>query len=801
MGTYTLQATKSAILRYNDQNANDHTSTTFSPQDIRDLCVVGFSVPESAQFEKINSVEVYIANQRRKHGSAYINIIHDSFDENAVTYSSFNKLVSEYDYELVFGGRDMYGVVTTPWMYKSDDTPATWPNASAAEIARFGVALSADPTEDNELTGYPTIPIKNTNRPYIILKTSGTIPTTTGALVGGGSTRQNVINRTIPCAIAWALSTPDSDLTATPIKQTSAVIKWRAESESAEHVVNISGDALSFTAAANTFPTEKIYISGTVTLNTGATVNLAEARYYTGIIPELNDEFSFGGNPTFGQSLIIYGMSPSANANILKSADTIFRWEINKGIQSRMLNGSLAQTSAVFKWRNKGETTEHTTNLSGSTSTVTIPANTFTANQIEWAVTANLNTGEAVTTAWIAVNTAEPKPSAKIILPKDTIVDGSKGVPFEWEYSITSGTPQYAFELQKSADGSEWTTLVEKTVSEETSTTIPAASLTGGDMYWRVRVYNNDDIASEWSEAAKVLVVAAPASPGIVVVSEAPRFSIRWASSDQQGYEIAVDGETVLSRYGTASAYTYSDWLSDGSHTVAVRVQNKYSLWSEWATAALYITNAPGAAIYIGSKASPTPQLRITSSGYDYYVIYRNGKKIAQIKPSVLTTFTDNFANGGNRYIVRGGYDAGGNFGESAETSVTAGYDTLTLYDTVTRKRLRLSNAKRQTRETNLTISQNATLTHYSGAQLPTAEVGQQRDRRYQFECAFSAMSEREKAQELEAMLGHIVCICDQYGTALVGIASSARLVVSQFLYSYTVSVDEVDFDEVTANA
>ena len=114
---------------------------------------------------------------------------------------------------------------------------------------------------------------------------------------------------------------------------------------------------------------------------------------------------------------------------------------------------------------------------------------------------------------------------------------------------------------------------------------------------------------------------------------------------------------------------------------------------------------------------------------------------------------------------------------------------------------MRLVGAKRQTRETNLTISRNATLTHYSGAQLPTAETGQQRDRRYQFECAFSTRDERKNAEALEAMLGHIVCVCDQYGTALVGIASSARVTVSQFMYSYTVSVDEVDFDEVTANA
>ena len=195
------------------------------------------------------------------------------------------------------------------------------------------------------------------------------------------------------------------------------------------------------------------------------------------------------------------------------------------------------------------------------------------------------------------------------------------------------------------------------------------------------------------------------------------------------------------------------------------------------------------------------PQIRITSRGYDYYVVYRNGKRVAKIKSTFLTTFTDNFANGENTYVVRGGYDEDGNYGESADITVTAGYNTLTLYDTVSGKRLRLSNAKRQTRETNLTISRNATLTHYSGAQMPTAEIGQQRDRRYQFECAFSTRDERKNAEKLEAMLGHIVCVCDQYGTALVGIASSARLAISQFLYSYTISVDEVDFDEVSANA
>lgn len=497
---------------------------------------------------------------------------------------------------------------------------------------------------------------------------------------------------------------------------------------------------------------------------------------------------------------LIPGASSASNAPYIdKAQENYFKWKtVRTGVS--VSGNSLTH---AFLWKKQDADSWNEINnvelYSGNYYKITIPANTFPSGKIEYKVRAQLGSNTKYSSPYF-ISTEESTPTAKCEYPKDTLLS-MEDTTFAWDYIITSGGNQYAFELQKSTDGTEWTTLVAKTVSTETSTIVPAASLTGGDMYWRVRVYNNDDVASEWSDPAKVLVVAAPAAPGIVITSDAPRFSIRWSAADQQGYEVAVDGVTVLSRYGTASTYTYDDWLTDGSHTVAVRVQNKYSLWSEWSTAALPILNTPGATIILGAKAAPVPQIRITSNGYDYYVVYRSGKRVAKVKPGILTTFTDNFANGENTYIVRGGYDENGNYGESAEITVTAGYDTLTLYDTVSGKRLRLGNAKRQSRETNLTISRNATLTHYSGAQLPTAETGQQRDRRYQFECAFSTRDERKNAEALEAMLGHIVCVCDQYGTALVGIASSSRVTVSQFMYSYTVSVDEVDFDEVTANA
>ena len=47
--------------------------------------------------------------------------------------------------------------------------------------------------------------------------------------------------------------------------------------------------------------------------------------------------------------------------------------------------------------------------------------------------------------------------------------------------------------------------------------------------------------------------------------------------------------------YGTEKTWTSPAYLSDGSHTVRVRVQNQYGMWSDWGAAALPVTNTPGA--------------------------------------------------------------------------------------------------------------------------------------------------------------------------------------------------------------
>lgn len=125
----------------------------------------------------------------------------------------------------------------------------------------------------------------------------------------------------------------------------------------------------------------------------------------------------------------------------------------------------------------------------------------------------------------------------------------------------------------KSTDGQTWTTLATVTGAAR-QWTCPAGTLTSSIKYWRVRTYNADGIAGEWSDAAQIVVIAAPTAPSIQIKSTGPRPSISWQTSEQEAYQVELDG--VLSggtHYGTEKTWTSPAYLADGSHTVRVRVQ------------------------------------------------------------------------------------------------------------------------------------------------------------------------------------------------------------------------------------
>lgn len=481
-------------------------------------------------------------------------------------------------------------------------------------------------------------------------------------------------------------------------------------------------------------------------------------------------------------------ISPTAGYYSNK-APTVFTWGLYTDGESY---SQLTQASAKIRWRENESSTVNEIQC-GTENTYTVPANTFPNGSYQWQVVATDNLGQTASSKWYTITTTEVLSTAVAVSPVDALLDGTVDNVFTWQHVISTGSKQTAYDLQTSTNNSTWETISSAT-TEETSCVISANTLAGGDLYWRVRTYNTDSVAGSWSDAAHCIVVAAPAAPLIAIVDQSPRFSIRWEQTGQQGYEVMVDGVIVAQRFGAESNYTYDEYLTDGSHTVKVRIQNQYSLWSDWGEVLLSITNTEGEAIALSVQATHVAQLIWQPGEYANYLVYRDGKKIGETKEA---GFVDPYSNGSASYQVRGVYSDSGNYGLSNSVTVEIHVPTLMVYDVENKLWLSLEKAATSGRITGISASHNVTYVHYAGQNLPVAEVGEARDRYYNFECAFTH-AEKQQAAQFESMLGKVVCIKDQYGNAILSVLDGYSLNITQFYRAFVVTATEIAWDGVT---
>nr|DAE83233.1 MAG TPA: cytokine receptor common subunit [Caudoviricetes sp.] len=487
--------------------------------------------------------------------------------------------------------------------------------------------------------------------------------------------------------------------------------------------------------------------------------------------------------------LELSNLSPASGA-VIKTQDNLFAWS------ARAANYSCApeveQASAVFRWRSGTSGTIHTINVSGNTQSVTVPANTFAGTtSIQWQVAVTANSGVVTTSNWVTISTADATPTAAPLSPVDTVIDGSKDVLFKWQHSISTGTAQSKADLQKSADGSTWQTLATVNGSAR-QWTCPAGTLTSSIKYWRVRTYNADGVAGAWSDAAQIVVIAAPTAPSIQIKSTGPRPSISWQTSEQEAYQVELDG--VLSggtHYGTEKTWTSPAYLADGSHTVRVRVQNQYGMWSDWGAAALPVTNTPGASITLTVQASSVADLSWQTSGsYDFYLVYRNEKPIAKL---TQTQYTDELSSGSTTYQVRGCYADSSNYGLSSAVTVDVRAEVHQVSDLDTGQTLRLPYSDSQHRQTTRTLSRQVELLQLSGAYYPVAvEVDSGTDAL----SITAALLDESEIRQLMGLVGKLVCAKTPQGDMVIGYITSLPKQHDGFLNVFNFTIEQIDFDD-----
>lgn len=284
--------------------------------------------------------------------------------------------------------------------------------------------------------------------------------------------------------------------------------------------------------------------------------------------------------------------------------------------------------------------------------------------------------------------------------------------------------------------------------------------------------------------------------PAIQIKSTGPRPSISWQTSEQEAYQVELDGKlSGGTHYGTDKTWTSPSYLADGSHTVRVRVQNQYGMWSNWGTAALPVTNTPGAAITLTVQASSVADLNWQTSGsYDFYLVYRNGKPIAKL---TQTQYTDELSSGNVTYQVRGCYADSSNYGlSSAVTATITTGQYVTLYGIASGKKVTLKHCGLKNQPVQNAINRDIQYIFMYGSTYPHAERSEFVTKKVGGTAVF--LPGEDKAG-FDALIGELVCLKTQSGEMVIGYlnetSDTSRVNPDKSVVNF--SIQQIDYAEV----
>ena len=754
MGTYTLYGAKSGGYRYNDPNTH-YSGTTIGTGFNEQMAVSFAQLPTEIKYKKILSItpSVYatLVYPSTSYLTMYSEFLKKETDPDTITYNT-----------AITGGLASTGVPSTSlpgWVtfnYNSDI------NVIRPALL-YGIVFNASAF----WSLYSTL---SSYSPYVVIAYDD-VDITLKLSPSGSNT---YLTQARSNTFKW-FSFPSSYLSVEQVKQTSAQFQWRVGSSGTIHSISVgasdTNDATDLSVPAGTFPAGEIQWRVIATAKNGTTATM-DWQTSTVLAPEIGSP-----SPTSGY--------------VAKGKDNRFSWRLVQRVSpTSQYPLSVDQASATFQWRTS-ESAAITSISCGTASSVTIPSGTFTTDRIQWRVTAATAEGASATSDWFTLSTLEAAGTAETVSPKGIVIDSSVDNVFTWRHIISTGTEQTKAELQISSDNSTWTALATVN-SSSNSYTVPANTLGTGTKYWRVRTYNTDNVASEWSASAQFVSVGAPDAPVVVIQSTAPRPSISWQATGQQAYQVEIDGVTASgTRFGTDKRYRSPVYLADGNYTVRVRVQNEYGFWSPWGTAALPVTNIPGGAITLTASTENAVTLAwVDSDNYDFYIVYRDGTPIAKAEDP---GYVDNMAIGACTYQVRGCYSDNDYYGVSAEVSVSVTPEYNVLYDMDAGEWLTMKYSGLTNQPVTRSISRSIAEVRLSGYTYPVAERSKAKTATYDGNVVFL---NRDSAEKFEGMIGHLVCLKLHPSGGCIGYLNEVSGEVNQYKSVYSFMVTQIEYEE-----
>lgn len=471
--------------------------------------------------------------------------------------------------------------------------------------------------------------------------------------------------------------------------------------------------------------------------------------------------------------------------------ENVFHWDYQLG-KSTM--AEIVVTSETFLWKEVGAASYNRISVTPGAKSVTIPAETFpAASSIEYYIEIVCNSGKVTESALCTSSTADTLPTASPVAPISTVETAGSEILMNWTVNNDSGSLPTKSELQYSTNGgTSWTALA--TISGSgTEYAVPANTFTAGQINWRVRAYNIDDVAGPWGEAS-FIAFAAPPAPS--VQSDAVPFAtITWQSTGQEAYQIELDGVLLGTFFGYGRQYKLQTPLEDGSHVARVRVQNAYGLWSQYGEASFSITNDPGEEIALDGTFSVDAALSWISADLTTdFLIFRDG---ALIGHTAGDRFTDRFALGSHRYYVINRLTSG-NYSRSntVEGKMCTRRPLIALLSGGEWLPLRYS--ERSMTQQSFTWQKTHSLRHIAGAIFPVLELSPYEDLSGAYDAAFLCAQDAERFYQLR---GQVVILKSKDGKILIGAITSITSVVNTFYQAAQFTIEQIQWEDYVDDA
>ena len=466
-----------------------------------------------------------------------------------------------------------------------------------------------------------------------------------------------------------------------------------------------------------------------------------------------------------------------------------FSWYLAAG------DGSVAQASASLFWK-LSTSGSYTEVQAGTANSVTIPANTFpVAGTIEWYLAGTDYNGQTSQTQVFSFSTTASTAFATCVSPVGRVEDGTKQITFRWDVANEDGTEPSRVALYWKLDTeteSQWKTLLDTTEAVY-SYTAPERTFSAGAIDWKVAAWNRDSVKGPENQASFVCLMA-PDAPAGLRATAVPRTTVSWQSSGQEAYEIRIDGIVEAKEYGPAvSSWQREEPLPDGVHTIEVRIQGQYGLWSTPAVTSIDVVNVPATTITLTGAFDVDAML---SWVYGDTVtdpepnVYRDGKRIAALKD--VLQFADRFALGEHSYYVTL-WDDSGYYSISNIVTGTMESDVprICAADGGEWLALRLTDASDGAED--FQWSQTYAVHNIRGASFPVLEVGSHESLTGSYSCAFSSQQEAEK---LEAMRGKRVIMKTRRGNVITGALLQLQKQVRLFYTVYSFSLQQLHWED-----